>query len=512
MPGMINRQEMPEQPPEIRKHNFEEVALGFDDQTAKIEAERCLNCKNAKCIAGCPVGTNIPLFIDLIKKGRTAEAFREIKKNNRLPGICGRVCPQEEQCEKLCVRNNPKAGGAVSIGALERYAADFAAKNLENGLENDEKFAAFGGDCVKNIGKNKNFLYSDGDSTKNIAQKAETDGKISLADENEKNSVKKRTFKAAVAGAGPAGLTVAGELAANGISVTVFEAFHKAGGVLVYGIPEFRLPKALVQSEIDALKRLGVKIETNVVIGKTLLLEDLSSEFDAVFIGTGAGLPVFLNIAGENLNGVYSANEFLTRVNLMKAYEPDAKTPVFVGKNVAVVGAGNVAMDAARTALRLGANVTVVYRRGREEMPARREEIRHAEEEGINFMFLTAPVEITGGNGRVSGMKCIKMILDAPDERGRRKPVPVPDSELMIECDGVIVALGTSPNPIIKNSTDTVKFNPKGTIVVDETFMTSKDGVYAAGDAVTGAATVILAMGNGKAAARAIIERLNKMK
>jgi glutamate synthase (NADPH/NADH) small chain len=449
---------MPEQPPQDRIKNFSEVALGFDDKSAKTEADRCLNCKNARCVQGCPVGTNIPLFIDLIKKNKTIDAYLEIIKNNHLPGICGRVCPQEEQCEKLCVRNNPKAGGAVAIGALERYAADFAAKN---GLIADAP-------------------------------------------------VQKNNFKIAVVGSGPASLTVAAELAAYGCEVTVFEAFHKPGGVLVYGIPEFRLPKALVQSEIDALIRLGVKIETNIVIGKTLLLEDLSDEFDAVFIGTGAGLPLFLNIKGENLNGVYSANEFLTRVNLMKAYDIDSATPVFVGRKVAVVGAGNVAMDAARTALRLGAGeVSIVYRRSREEMPARRDEINNAEEEGIIFKLLTAPVEIIGESGKVTGMQCIEMQLGNPDEKGRRRPIPIPDSEYILDCDEVIIALGTSPNPIIKNSSSFLKFNPHGTIAVNEAFETSKEYIYAAGDAVTGAATVILAMGNGKTAAQAIIKKLS---
>ncbi|MDR2046546.1 MAG: NADPH-dependent glutamate synthase [Clostridiales bacterium] len=453
MSESMTRQKMREQPPEIRKRNFKEVALGFDGETAKIEAARCLNCKNARCVSGCPVGMNIPAFIDLIKRGDTAAAFLEIQKNNGLPGICGRVCPQEEQCERLCVRNNPNAGGAVSIGALERYAADFAAENR-------------------------------------IEDTAVT---------------QKNKFRVAVVGSGPAGLTVAGELAANGCAVTVFEAFHKPGGVLAYGIPEFRLPKALVQSETDALARLGVSIRTNVIIGKTISLEDLSAEYDAIFIGTGAGLPLFLSIPGENLNGVYSANEFLTRVNLMRAYEKDAATPVFVGKKVAVVGAGNVAMDAARTALRMGAEVCIVYRRSRAEMPARLDEIRHAEEEGVVFRFLTAPTEILGEGGYVSGMKCMKMRLGEPDRKGRKRPIPIEGGEYVLECDEVIVALGTSPNPIIRLSTDIIKFNPNGTIAVDENFRTSKARIYAAGDAVTGAATVILAMGNGKAAARAII-------
>jgi glutamate synthase (NADPH/NADH) small chain len=520
---------MAEQPSEVRRKNFGEVALGFDERTAKVEAERCLNCKNAKCISGCPVGTNIPLFIDLIKKGEVGAAFLEIRKNNRFPGICGRVCPQEEQCEKFCVRNNPKAGGAVAIGALERYAADFAAKKFQNESlkeknseketenvllernserENDKVFTEW------NTAREYDKVFSEMNAEREN-DKVFTD--INNEKENDKvfsemNAERegKKVFKAAVVGSGPAGLTVAGELAANGFSVTVFEAFHKPGGVLVYGIPEFRLPKALVQSEIDALIRSGVEIKTDVVIGKTLLLEDLRDGFDAVFIGSGAGLPLFLNIKGENLNGVYSANEFLTRINLMKAYEKNAETPVFVGKKAVVVGAGNVAMDAARTALRLGAETSIVYRRSRDEMPARREEICHAEEEGVEFRLLTAPVEILGERGAVKGMKCIKMRLDEPDERGRRRPVPIEGSEFILECDEVIVALGTSPNPIIKNSTDAVKFDAKGRIVVDGTFRTSDEKIYAAGDAVTGAATVILAMGNGKTAARAIVERLKE--
>ncbi|MDR1905770.1 MAG: NADPH-dependent glutamate synthase [Clostridiales bacterium] len=454
---MADRQRMAEQEPIERIKNFSEVALGFDDKTAIIEAERCLKCKNAKCIQGCPVGTNIPLFIDLIKKGDVGEAYFEIRKNNHLPGICGRVCPQEEQCEKLCVRNNPRAGGAVSIGALERYAADFAARTSMNAAR----------------------------------------------------AVKKNNVKIAVVGSGPAGLTVAAELAKNGCGVTVFEAFHKAGGVLVYGIPEFRLPKKLVQSEIDLLSELGVNIQTNIVIGKTIFIEDLMADYDAVFLGTGAGLPVFLNIKGENLNGVYSANEFLTRVNLMKAYEPNSATPVYVGKKVAVIGAGNVAMDAARTALRLGAEeVYIVYRRSRDEIPARREEVHHAEEEGIIFRLLSAPIEILGENSHVAGLKCVSMRLGDTDEKGRRRPVPIEGSEFILDCDEVIVALGTSPNPIIRNSTSIIEFDKRGTIVVDEHFETSKEGVYAAGDAVTGAATVILAMGNGKTAARAMMKKL----
>ena len=450
-----------EQEPNIRRGNFLEVSGGFDGETALLEAKRCLNCKNAKCVSGCPVGINIPVFIDLIKNGKPYEAYCEIKKSNYLPGICGRVCPQEEQCERLCVRNNTKAGGAVAIGTLERYAADYAAK------------------CPTSKKLTKPCL----------------------------------PYKVAVVGSGPAGLTVAAELAASGCSVTVFEAFHKLGGVLVYGIPEFRLPKALVETEINALTELGVRFETNAVIGKTLLLEDLTADYDATFIGTGAGLPVFLNVKGENLNGVYSANEFLTRVNLMKAYVKGSETPVFVGRRVVVIGAGNVAMDSARTALRCGAEeVTVIYRRTRDEIPARREEVRHAEEEGVVFKFLTAPTEIIGQNGWVSGLKCINTRLGEPDEKGRRRPVDVPESQHTVDCDEVIVALGTSPNPIIKNSTSQIKFGGHGTISVNQGFETSKEGVFAAGDAVTGSATVILAMGNGKAAAKSILNYLESKK
>ena len=446
-----------EQDPIVRAHNFDEVSLGFDDELARAEADRCIGCKNAQCMKGCPVGIDIPGFIGAIKEGDIKRAGEIISKDSNLPAICGRVCPQESQCEKYCIRK-AKLGGSVAIGLLERYVADWCRNN--------------GGVEVTNIPA--------------------------------------QVHKAAVIGSGPAGLACAADLAKNGFKVTIYEAFHKAGGVLVYGIPEFRLPKDLVQSEIDTLKQLGVDIRLNVVIGKTITLEELKEENDAVFIGTGAGLPTFMNIPGENLSGVYSANEYLTRVNLMKAYKDGAITPVQRAKKSVVVGAGNVAMDAARTTLRMGAEeVSIVYRRGREEMPARAEEIVHAEQEGIKLELLTNPVEILG-NGKVEGIKCVRMALTEPDESGRRRPVVVEGSEFVIECDQVIMAIGTSPNPLLKKSCDALETKGKGTIVVnEETLQTSIDGVYAGGDAVTGAATVILAMGAGKQAARAIIDKIN---
>lgn len=449
------RNSVREQDAKVRATNFDEVCLGFDDATAKLEADRCLNCPKPMCVQGCPVGVNIPKFIACVKNGDMDGAVAAIKHDSNLPAICGRVCPQETQCESKCVR--AKLGGAVAIGALERYVADY-------GLSHHVK-----------------------------VEKAASCGK-----------------KVAVIGSGPSGLTCAADLAMAGVKVTVFEAFHKAGGVLVYGIPEFRLPKSLVQAEIDKLTELGVEIKLNTVIGKTIFIDELLEEYDAVFIGTGAGLPMFMNIKGENLNGVYSANEYLTRINLMQAYKKDSWTPIQVGKNVVVVGAGNVAMDAARTALRMGADkVTLVYRRSRDEMPARKEEIRHAEEEGVVLSLLTNPVEITG-DGKVEGIKCIKMELGEPDASGRRRPVEIPGSEFMIETDQVIMALGTSPNPLLKKSCDALEVNKKGTIVVNEaTQETSVHNVYAGGDAVTGAATVILAMGAGKAAAKSILEKLN---
>lgn len=433
--------------PEIRKRNFEEVNKGFDAETAVIEASRCLQCKDPRCRSGCPVNVNIPAFIREIKNRNFEKARETITLDNNLPSICGRVCPQETQCESKCVLNRL---GAVAIGALERFAGDYILGGKSAALP-------------EKIG-----------------------------------------FKVAVVGAGPAGLSAAADLLKYGFDVTVFEAFHVAGGVLSYGIPEFRLPKRVVQAEIDSLKAMGAEIVTNAVIGKSYTLEDLKEKFDYVFLGTGAGLPSFMDIPGEGLNGVSSANEFLTRVNLMKAMDPDSITPVQRGKNVVVVGAGNVAMDAARTAMRLGAdNVTVVYRRSRKEMPARKEEIEHAEEEGIRFMLLTSPVEILGTD-KVEGMRVIKMRLTEPDERGRRRPVPVENSEFEIACDQVIMALGTSPNPILKRSAPDLETDAKGVIKVDGNGLTSIPRVYAGGDAATGAATVILAMSAGKRAAAAI--------
>lgn len=454
MKGDMARHSVPAQPPEERIKNFREVALGFTPELALAEAERCLNCKNAPCMKGCPVGVHIPEFISHVRSGELDKAAEVLLSDNNLPAICGRVCPQENQCEKLCVRRE-KLGGSVAIGALERYVADYAA----------DKGIAF-------------------------------------------RAAEKKNARVAVVGTGPASLSCAADLAKAGVNVVMFEALHKAGGVLVYGIPEFRLPKALVQREIDKVAALGAEIRTNTVVGKTLMLDELLTEYDAVFIGTGAGLPSFLHVPGENLTGVLSANEFLTRVNLMKAYEDGAVTPVIRGRNVAVVGAGNVAMDAARTARRLGAEVTLVYRRSRAEMPARAEEIEHAEEEGIKFELLTNPVEILGENGAVTGMKCVRMELGEPDASGRRRPVPVEGSEFTVDCDEVIVALGTTPNPILKRSFPALETTPKGTIMADEEGRTSVPRLYAGGDAMTGAATVILAMGAGKRSAHAIIEEL----
>ncbi len=452
------RRHMPTQPANERIRNFDEVALGYTAKLAKDEADRCLNCKNAPCMSGCPVGVHIPDFIANVKQGNIQGAYRVLKNDNNLAAICGRVCPQENQCEKHCVRKD-KLGGSVAIGNLERYVADQA---IANGYDERPQ--------IVKIGK-----------------------------------------RVAVVGSGPASLSCAADLARCGVDVTMYEALHEAGGVLVYGIPEFRLPKALVKKEIDKVRALGVDIETNVVVGKTIFIEELLFEYDAVFIGTGAGVPMLLKVKGENLNGVYSANEYLTRINLMKAYKKDAITPVKRGKNVVVVGAGNVAMDSARTALRMGANVKLVYRRGREEMPARKEEINHAEEEGVEFLLLANPFEIIGDEqGNVKAVKCIEMQLGEPDASGRRSPIPVEGSEFTVDCDEVIVALGTTPNPIIKRSMPSLETTKKGTIVADENGLTNIPRLYAGGDAMTGAATVILAMGAGKRSAQAILKSFSE--
>lgn len=450
-----------EQDPKVRATNFEEVCLGYNEEEAVTEAQRCLHCKNPMCVKGCPVNIDIPGFISHLKEKDFEGAAREIAKYSALPAVCGRVCPQETQCEGKCVLGNK--GDAVSIGKLERFTADWAREN--------------------NI---------------DLATKAEAKGK-----------------SVAVIGAGPAGLTCAGDLAKKGYDVTIFEALHKAGGVLSYGIPEFRLPKnTVVAHEVENIKKLGVKIETNVIIGKTVSIDQLLSDegFDAVFIGSGAGLPKFMNIPGETAMGVVSANEYLTRVNLMRAFDEEYDTPVRTGKKVAVVGGGNVAMDAVRTALRLGAEAHIVYRRSEAELPARAEEIHHAKEEGVIFDTLTNPVEIlVDENGWVSGMKCVKMELGEPDESGRRRPVEVPNSEFVMDVDMVVMSLGTSPNPLISSTTPGLDINKRKCIVAEEeTGLTSKEGVYAGGDAVTGAATVILAMGAGKAAAKGIDEFLSK--
>ena len=463
MPNMsLTKNPMPSQDPVERASNFKEVALGYTKEMALDESQRCLNCKNHPCTQGCPVQIDIPAFIKKISEEDFEGAYNVISKDSSLPAVCGRVCPQENQCEKYCVRGIK--GEPVGIGRLERFVADWHNEN-----------------------------------TKEAPVKPASNG-----------------HKVAVIGSGPSGLTCAGDLAKKGYEVTVFEALHTAGGVLVYGIPEFRLPKAIVQKEVDGLKALGVKVETNTVIGKTVSVDELMSDefgFEAVFIGSGAGLPSFMNIPGENLKAVYYANVFLTRINLMKAYREGADTPIKHSKAVAVVGGGNVAMDAARCAKRLGAeHVYIVYRRSEAELPARREEVEHAKEEGIEFMLLNNPVEILGGEDRfVNGIKCIKMELGEPDASGRRRPVEIPGSEFVLDVDCVIMAIGTSPNPLIKNTTEGLETNKKGCIVAEEeTGKTSKDMVYAGGDAVTGAATVILAMGAGKTAAKAIDEALSK--
>ena len=462
-----NKNPMPSQEPAVRAKNFLEVATGYSEETAIDEALRCLNCKNMPCVNGCPVNIHIPEFIAKIKEGDFEEAYKIINKSSSLPAVCGRVCPQETQCESKCVRGIK--GEPVGIGRLERFVADWHNAHSDKAPET-----------------------------------APSNG-----------------HRVAVVGSGPSGLTCAGDLAKKGYKVTVFEALHTAGGVLVYGIPEFRLPKAIVQKEVDNLTAMGVDIQTNVVIGKTLTVDELFDDgYEAVFIGSGAGLPNFMNIPGEGYKGVYSANEFLTRSNLMKAYLDSPVTPIMKGGKVAVVGGGNVAMDAARTALRLGAEkVYIVYRRSMEELPARREEVEHAMEEGIEFMLLNNPVEILGyenpddkrdpKNGFVTGMKCIRMELGEPDERGRRRPVEIEGSEFVLDVDTVIISIGTSPNPLIKSTTKGLEVNKRGGIIVEEqTGATTKEGVYAGGDAVTGAATVISAMGAGKTAASAIDEYL----
>jgi len=450
-----------EQAPDVRNKNFEEVCLGYNMEEAQEEAARCINCKNAQCIIGCPVSIDIPAFIHQVKEGDVKEAYKIISQSSALPAVCGRVCPQESQCEGKCIRG--LKGEPISIGKLERFVADYA---RENGIKPE-------------------------------APK------------------EKKGKKVAVIGSGPSGLTCAGDLAKMGYDVTIFEALHEAGGVLVYGIPEFRLPKkSVVASEIENVKSLGVKIETNVVIGKSMTIDHLLGEegFDAVFIGSGAGLPKFMGIPGENANGVFSANEYLTRSNLMKAFEEDYDTPISRCKKVAVVGGGNVAMDAARTALRLGAEVHIVYRRSEAELPARVEEVHHAKEEGIIFDLLTNPTEIiTDEDGWVKGMKCVKMELGEPDASGRRRPVEIEGSEFVMDLDAVIMSLGTSPNPLISSTTTGLEINKRKCIVAEEeNGKTTKEGVYAGGDAVTGAATVILAMGAGKAAAKGIDEFLSQ--
>ena len=461
MADVLKKVPVREQDPKVRATNFEEVCYGYNKEEAMEEAARCINCKNAKCIEGCPVNINIPAFIAEVKAGEFEKAYQVISESSALPAVCGRVCPQETQCEGRCIRGIK--GEPVSIGKLERFVADWA---KENGIK---------------------------------PQPAK-----------EKNG-----HKVAVIGSGPAGLTCAGDLARAGYDVTIFEALHKPGGVLVYGIPEFRLPKDdVVAVEVENVKSLGVKIETNVIIGQSVTIDELLEEegFEAVFIGSGAGLPMFMGIPGETANGVFSANEFLTRNNLMKAFRDDYDTPIAKGKKVVVVGGGNVAMDAARTALRLGAEVHIVYRRSEEELPARVEEVHHAKEEGIIFDLLTNINEIyMDENDSVRGAKCIRMELGEPDESGRRRPVEVPGSEFDIECDTVIMSLGTSPNPLISSTTKGLDTNRKKCIVADEeNGQTSKDGVFAGGDAVTGAATVILAMGAGKAAAKGIEEYIEK--
>ena len=458
MPNMsLEKNKMPMLEASERIHSFDEVSLGYDEETALLEASRCLHCINHPCVDGCPVNIDIPNFIECIKNKDYEGAYKVISLSSSLPAICGRVCPQESQCESKCVRGIK--GQAVGIGRLERYVAD-----IHNELEEEI------------IQPNSNG------------------------------------HKVAVVGSGPSGLACAYELSKDGYEVTIYEALHVAGGVLMYGIPEFRLPKKIVQKEISRLIKLGVKINTNVVVGKSIYIEELLEEYEAVYLGTGAGLPMFMNIEGEALNGVYSANEFLTRVNLMKAYKDDARTPILIGENVAVVGGGNVAMDAARTALRLGSkHVSIIYRRSMDELPARSEEVEHAIEEGVDFKLLNNPVKIIGENGYVKKVRCIKMELGAEDEKGRRRPIPIEGSEYDLDVDVIIMAIGTSPNPLLKNSCDKLLTSSRGGIVVDNNGMTSIENVYAGGDAVTGSATVISAMSAGKSAAIEIKKRLGNL-
>ncbi len=459
MPLDLNRREMPKQPPDVRSQNFSEVALGYLDETAIDEAVRCLQCKKPLCVANCPVEIDIPAFIKCIAEGDFAAGVKKLKEKNLLPAVCGRVCPQEEQCEETCVL--VKKGGEIAIGRLERFLADWEAAQGEA----------------------------------RVPRKPKKTGK-----------------KVAVVGGGPAGLTVAGDLIRLGHEVTIFEALHKMGGVLVYGIPEFRLPKAIVEREVRYLEKLGVKIVTDFVVGKTRTIDSLLDEYDAIFVGSGAGLPWFMDLPGENLNGVYSANEYLTRMNLMKGFLfPDFHTPIKEHRRMAVVGGGNVAMDCARTALRLGAETRIIYRRSREELPARLEEVENAEEEGVIFEFLTLPLRYIGDeNGWIKEIECKRMKLGEPDDSGRRRPVPIEGSEFIMPMDAVVCAIGNSPNPLIADTTPGLEIGKKGNIVADdETGRTSKAKVWAGGDVVTGAATVILAMGAGRKAARSIHEHLS---